>query len=329
MGTTFDGTSTPLSVGTGSSERVLLGGGRSLLKGNCHCHTNYSDGRYSPQETVCRYREAGYDFLFLTEHCDKLDGGRLPDFDALDTEHTRVLPGIEYRCTAVRGERTFEVHILGLNTVELSHWKRGAYEQDTIDAINQDGGLAILAHPYWNARTIEDMACLRGVCGIEVFNSSVDSVNAKGLAVVQWEQLLERGARLYALAVDDLHADPHRPSDFGLGWIVVGVDRKSPEAIVAAIREGTFYSSCGPEIDEWTLQGDRMRFRSSGVRTIAFSFAGPYGRIFRNQDGSLITEAEISLSPFLSASNGEAYVRASCCDGEGRWAWTNAVGVKL
>ncbi len=39
-----------------------------FLKGNIHTHSNRSDGALSP-EAVCRvYREAGYDFLSLTDH---------------------------------------------------------------------------------------------------------------------------------------------------------------------------------------------------------------------------------------------------------------------
>ena len=199
------------------------------------------------------------------------------------------------------------------------------HEQDTIDTINHDGGFAVLAHPYWNSRTIEDMAPLEGVGGIEIFNSAIDSVNAKGLAVTLWEELLERGMCLYGLAVDDLYADPSRPSDFALGWIVVSVNEKTPQAIADAIRMGSFYSSCGPEIKEWSIQGDHITFRCSQVRTIAFNSAGPNGCVFRNPDGGMITQAQLPLAQFVEEKGKNTYLRASCCDGKGRWAWTNAI----
>jgi hypothetical protein len=310
---------------TGFAQGCLLGGGRLRLKGNCHCHTTYSDGAYSPQETIARYRDAGYDFLYLTEHCDKLDSGQLPEFERLDSRDLRVLPGVEYRSVTVRNNRESDVHILGLNTRDLSRWERGMHEQETIDAINNDGGFAVLAHPYWNARTIEDMAGLEGVSGIEVFNASVDSVNAKGAAVTHWEQVLEYGIHLYGLAVDDFHADPNRPSDFALGWIVVSANEKAPQAIADAIRAGSFYSSCGPEISEWSIQGDQMKFCCSEVRTIAFNSDGPYGRIFRDPDEGMITEAELPLDWFFEETGKDRYLRASCCDAKGRWAWTNPI----
>ena len=305
--------------------RCLFGGGRLRLKGNCHCHSTYSDGAYLPEEIVTRYGDAGYDFLYLTEHCDKLDCGKLPDFDTLDSPDLRVMPGVEYRSVTARNGREAQVHILGLNTRDLLHWQPGMHEQDIIDNINRDGGFAILAHPYWNSRTIEDMHPLEGVGGIEIFNSSVDSVNAKGTAVTQWEELLERGMHLYGFAVDDMHVDPRRPGDLGLGWIVVSVNAKTPPAIADAIRMGSFYSSCGPEIHQWAIEGNQIRFHCSEVRTIAFSSAGPGGRVFRNPDGDMITQAQLPLDWFLEATGNHPYLRASCCDGKGRWAWTNAI----
>ena len=322
--TSITGTA-PIPHPRNAAQYCLLDGGRLRLKGNCHCHTSYSDGAYAPQETVARYRDAGYDFLFLTDHCDKLDNGRLPAFDTLDSHDLRVLPGIEYRNTTIRHGGASEVHILGLNTRDLSHWKRNMHEQETIDAINGDGGFAVLAHPYWDARTIEDMVGLKGVGGIEIFNASVDSVNAKGSAVTHWEQLLECGTHLCGLAVDDLHAAPNRPSDFALAWIVVSVNEKTPRAITDAIRMGTFYSSCGPEIREWSIQGDVVKLRCSEVETIAFNSDGPRGRVFRHPDGETITEAQLPLDGLLEETGEDRYLRASCCDGKGRWAWTNPV----
>tara|TARA_B100000809_G_scaffold165646_1_gene162923 strand:- start:4189 stop:4500 length:312 start_codon:yes stop_codon:yes gene_type:complete len=80
----------------------LFGGGRLRLRGNCHCHSTFSDGTYSAEETVARYRDAGYDFLYLTEHCAKLTYGKFPNFDALDSPDFKVLPGVEYRAANCR-----------------------------------------------------------------------------------------------------------------------------------------------------------------------------------------------------------------------------------
>jgi len=56
-----------------------------FFKGNLHTHSNCSDGALNPEEVCRRYREAGYDFLALTDHF-------LPqyDFPIVDTEPFRT-----------------------------------------------------------------------------------------------------------------------------------------------------------------------------------------------------------------------------------------------
>jgi predicted metal-dependent phosphoesterase TrpH len=41
---------------------------RRRFKGNLHTHTANSDGDATPDEVVAWYRDAGYDFLALTDH---------------------------------------------------------------------------------------------------------------------------------------------------------------------------------------------------------------------------------------------------------------------
>ena len=48
----------------------------SFLKGNLHTHTTNSDGKFTPQQAVDHYREAGYGFL------TRLDFGDLGDMKA-------------------------------------------------------------------------------------------------------------------------------------------------------------------------------------------------------------------------------------------------------
>ena len=306
----------------GSLQRhCLLGGGRLRLRGNCHCHSNLSDGAHPPEETVARYRDAGYDFLYLTEHCDKLTSGKLPDFDNLDSPDFRVLPGVEYRATIVRYGRRTEAMILGLNTLELSGWRSGIDQQATIDAINADGGIAILSCTYWDGRSASDMVNLKGVAGIEIYNATCEGAVCKGNAVTHWDELLESGMQLYGLSVDDCHFSTW--PDFALGWIVVCVEERAPTAIADAIRAGTFYSSCGPTIEEWSLQGTKITFRCSEVKRIACNSISSSGRVIRAPSGQALTGWVFDLSD--DWVSGLPWLRFSCCDSDGRWAWTNPI----
>jgi len=298
----------------------LLGGGRLRLRGNCHCHSTYSDGAHPPEQTVARYRDAKYDFLYLTEHCDKLTYGKFPDFQALDSADFRVLPGVEYRAETVRYGRPTEAMILGLNTLTSSQWKPGIGQQEMIEAINADGGIAILSCTYWDGRSVSDMVNLQGVAGIEIYNATCEGVVCKGYAVTHWDELLESGMRLYGLAVDDCHFNSW--PDFALGWIVVYVDDRTPTALTEAIRTGKFYSSCGPAIEEWSLSGNKVTFRCSEVKAIACNGLTSSGRVVRAPPGETLTGCTFDLSERWASNL--PWLRFSCCDPDGRWAWTNA-----
>ena len=39
-----------------------------FFKGNIHTHSNRSDGALSPEEVCRRYKEAGYDFISISDH---------------------------------------------------------------------------------------------------------------------------------------------------------------------------------------------------------------------------------------------------------------------
>ena len=303
-----------------AGRRCLLGGGRLRLRGNCHCHSTFSDGALSPEETVARYRDAGYDFLYLTEHSDYLTHGRFPDFNALDSSALRVLPGVEYRATTVRYGVSRRAYVLGLNTLQLSS-SPGTDQQTVIDAINADGGIAILCCTYWDGRTSSEMVDLRGVTGIEVYNATCQGAVCKGHAVTHWDELLESGMRLYGLAVDDCHFSAW--PDFGLGWIVAATGEKTPEAISEAIRSGRFYSSCGPTIEEWSLQGSEIVFRCSDATVVACNGTASAGRVVRAPLGETLTECTFDLSEKWASDL--PWLRFSCRDPDGRWAWTNPI----
>ena len=47
---------------------LLKNGEGRFFRGNLHCHSNRSDGFREPEEIVGAYRDAGYDFVCLSDH---------------------------------------------------------------------------------------------------------------------------------------------------------------------------------------------------------------------------------------------------------------------
>ena len=60
---------------------LLRDGEGRFFRGNIHCHSDLSDGQTSPEHVIGAYRDAGYDFLCLSDH-----------FEAASQPPTRVRP---------------------------------------------------------------------------------------------------------------------------------------------------------------------------------------------------------------------------------------------
>src|ERR1700730_10095787 len=66
----------------------------SLLRGNLHAHTTFSDGRFPVEEVVARYRDLGYDFLAITDHDDLIQPDYWVNLPSSD-DRMIILPGVE------------------------------------------------------------------------------------------------------------------------------------------------------------------------------------------------------------------------------------------
>ncbi|MCX7766600.1 MAG: phosphotransferase, partial [Candidatus Sumerlaeia bacterium] len=76
--------------------------------------------------------------------------------------------------------------------------------------------------------------------GREVYNTGCDVEINRGIAEVQWNDLLSRGKKLFGFAVDDCHRIYY---DTFQGWIWVKAPKLTQSAILEAIKQGQFYST--------------------------------------------------------------------------------------
>ncbi len=105
------------------------------MKADPHCHTFASDGMVTAKELVEAAVAAGLDLIAITDH-DTMASVR-------DAEH----PGL----TVIRGEEITtawpgQAHILGWFLEKPV--RRGMSVEDTVAAIHDQGGLAIVPHPF-------------------------------------------------------------------------------------------------------------------------------------------------------------------------------------
>lgn len=218
------------------------------VKGNLHCHTTESDGRFSPKEVVERYKAGGYDFLAITDH------DRMTIFE---TDELLLIPGVEIAMSRSKLGESFHVIILGLEDIgSLDELKKMEID-DLLGNVLSRGGFAFIAHPYWSGLTTNDLLTIENLSAIEVFNSTCDNVG-KGYSTVYWDVLLSQGSDVKGLAVDDTHRYDLPPRDLMRGWVWVKVKENDLTNIVDSLRKGLYYSSMGPEIYYFSAKNNNI-----------------------------------------------------------------------
>lgn len=291
-------------------------------RGNLHGHTTESDGAMSPAEFAAFYRGQGYDFVAVTDHWKITDMGAFADRDFA------VLPGTELDGRDEARDESHHVVGLGLDGVPPVEAARTL--QGTVDAIRRRGGLAFVAHPYWCAQTADDLLAAEGYSGIEVWNTFCEVHYGKGRASVHWDELLQHGRLVTALATDDTHQRPGHGGGLGTGWVAVRAERLEAGAILAALAGGHFYASTGPQILELSVEpggegegaGAVVTVRCSPCRTVHFICKNALGRSVQAPPLEELTQASQRVH------RAARYVRVECIDGRGRTAWSMPVDLQ-
>jgi len=202
-----------------------------------HCHTTESDGRFRPRELLRMYKDAGYSFVFITDH------NRVTRCDDLNDDTFLALPGTEDTVS-------YLLPPLGphLGRLFVDQPSRRGSAQDRINRTVDEGGLTSLCHPSWTGNlwtgtwSPQAVTGLRGYNFLEIVNPHSDTTRD----TARWEAALrERGAGspVWAVAVDDCH----RQDQFNRAWVMVRTAEHSPQALRAALAAGAFYASTGPE----------------------------------------------------------------------------------
>lgn len=271
-------------------------------KGNTHLHTTGSDGTLSPDEVCALYRGAGYDFLALTDHNRITLPDRAP-------EGLLLIPSAELNNGLV--------HVVGLNIRKESDSGESS-PQELIDRINRDGGVAIVAHPYWSGLAMRDLHELRGYACIEVYNNVCQCLRGKGYSSVHWDDLLQEGRKVWGVAADDAHnLDPKRFDRDVLGsFVMVKAPSLDAASIAASIRRGEFYSSTGVEIRDLRIEGNKLVVETSPAAFIDFIGFNASGLRISGL-GKEIQRAELPIE------NGARYLRVEITNRQNQKAWTN------
>ncbi|MBS7654341.1 MAG: hypothetical protein QXR06_04530 [Candidatus Bathyarchaeia archaeon] len=236
------------------------------LKGSLHCHSKVSDGLLDPEDVARFYEDRGYGFLSITDH-EKIS--RVKSFNGVYQCGVEVSKG---KC--ILGE---QYHIVALG-IEDPTMLRIDEAQLFIDRVNDEGGLAFIAHPYWSNLVHDDLVRLEGYVGIEVYNTGCDVEVAKGYSAIHWDSVLSQIKRVWGLAVDDSHRYVKHPLDADGGWVWINVKDANPDEVLRSIRDGRFYASMAPKIVKFAYAPNVLEVESTPISRLDLIAANGRGR---------------------------------------------------
>jgi hypothetical protein len=298
------------------TDTFSLGG--EWLRCALHAHTTRSDGELEPGALAAHYARAGYDVLAITDHWRRTEAS---------ADGLLVLPSAELNCVLPEGR---DGHVLAFGIDEEPAPLGGEYAglERTAEWVEAHGGVAYLAHPYWSGAGMAGLEWPAGVAGIEVYNAGCELEVGRGLSGVHWDELLESGTRCFAIATDDSH---HPGFDSDLAWVWLRAEERSADAVLEALRRGSFYGTTGPLLRSVERDGDAVEVACSPCRSVlllagseegAAAHAGrlPYcfgSRVLERADDGALTRVRLTIPA------GAGYARVEVADCGGRKAWGN------
>lgn len=261
----------------------------------------YSSPEPTPASVEIDYKNAGYDFVALTEH-NKV----VPDPSA----------GVLHLSNSeeITPEGLFKHHILavGIN----SKIDETASDQDKINQIVAQGGIPIIAHPNALAYKIslKELLRLSSYKHLEIFNQGIDKTYlGNAYALDDYDYLLSKGKKVLATAGDDY--TPGNPGFVGAGNVVFAKNLDQSE-IISNLKDGNFYANQGPGSPVLNISTSGNEIAVSSDKASDFRFIGKNGKTFK-------TAQNVSSSVYQTTGD-EIFIRIEVSS-NGKTSWSQPI----
>ena len=288
-------------------------------RGNIHTHSNQSDGALSSEAVVEAYKNAGYDFLQLSEHFISHYNWPINDTRKFRSNDFTTLIGAELHAPETSAGELWHIVAAGL---PLDFPPCGPIETGAQLAkrAREAGAFIGIAHPSWSQLTLEDGLAIDSAHAVEIYNHGCAIENDRADGWYLLDQLMNEGKRLTAYATDDAHFKS--PDQFG-GWVNVKAQSLNPDELLQALKNGHYYSSQGPEFYEIKLDGKEITITCSPVDTITVVCGTSRSCV---KTGKAITSATFDLSRLDQGwllKKPSPWFRVTVIDHAGKRAWSN------
>jgi len=285
---------------------VALAEGGRWYRGNTHTHAEFSDKNDNNDVPMIAkwYKDAGYNFLLLSEHNDHVATKQVFCHDeAAVTPDFIMLCGLEL--SKIRHQTALGIDRYIGDEISL---------QDGVKKTIAAGGVPILNHPQDPVVNAKNFLGTEELNHLEVFNGGrpEDTPASEML----WDSVLSSpaGRCVYAVASDDNH---YKQANVGRGWIMVKSPALTKKDIVENIRIGNFYASTGVILNDYQASKKLIAIDSENGNSITFI----------GKNGSVLNSVSDKKATYKIQGN-ERYVRAKITNTDGKAAWTQPVFVK-
>ena len=330
-------------------KKYLLDPNKNYYKGNMHCHSNLSDGFFTPEELKRLYKEQGYSFLAITDH------EFFVNHSDLDDENFITITSAEYAIKQFPEQSTlknFNMKVCHLNFYAkeqsndycvdynsvYDHYsaKSGAvirnkpdhdvpriYGAEGINALiqkaNDHGFFVCYNHPRWSLENYGDYKDYDGLWAVEIYNNACMVGGLYDYDINVLDDMLRDGKRVFASCGDDNHntkEETRTLHSFG-AFVMVNADKLSYSSIIEALLAGKFYSSQGPVIEHLYVEDGKVCIKCSDAKRISYSTKGRRTKAFCAEEG-YVNEAVFEIK------DTDEYFRIDILDEKGNHANTQA-----
>lgn len=330
-------------------KKYLLKNVGNFYKANLHVHTTVSDGDFSPEEVKQMYMERGYSIVAFTDHEVMVPHPELTDEHFVALTATEISTNNRVDCD-FSFAKTYHLNIYSpdenkncFSTFDKSKmWLEHSYQYITkeqeasqynriydvedvnkvIKMANDEGCLVSYNHPVWSLQNHSDYAGLKGLWGIELYNTGC-ARNGYFDTAQPFDDLLRNGEKVFPLATDDAH----KLRDCFGGYVMINADELKYDNIFNALKNGDFYASTGPEIREISIENGVVNVKCSPVAFIGLSTESRH-LFAKRTETELMTEASFDIAWHLDMEKGgpleHQYIRVTLMDEYGNVAYSRA-----
>ncbi len=295
---------------------------KKQLKANLHCHTTFSDGKWSPEKAKDEYKKRGYSILAVTDHEHLVSHNDLTDEEFLfitayeayirnypfnsktdSQSHINFYSKTpENKMVYFTPNHTKYIPKTEWENVEYHHYvENREYSKEFLKKMIEDahkcGFLACHNHPTWSFEDESMAEAYQDCFAMEIHNYSAYTIGHNEHNEHYYEYQLNHGRKMALIAADDNHnnkdVDDPKCDSFG-GFTYILADKLDYNSVITAMENKEFYASLGPQIFSLTYENGTFSVRTSPARRICFITNIRQRGVFMSNEGESITEGTFS-----------------------------------